>query len=151
MDRPVTAENRGEMARTPWAGARGGGRDGGSALVEFALVLPLLLVMTVAVVDFGRAFFVMNVLGQSAREGVRLLAVSSTADSLLVRQRVLEVANASGVTVRGLTLSGPDAARQVRVVVQGEFNWIFPGVFNLFGAGFSNPMTLTGRAVMRSE
>ena len=44
----------------------------GTALIEFTLVLPLLLVMTVAAVDFGRAFFVKNVVSQAAREGVRL-------------------------------------------------------------------------------
>lgn len=126
-------------------------RERGTALIEFALVLPLLLVLTVAAVDFGRAFFVKNMLEQSAREGVRLLAVSSLADSALIRGRVLEVANSSGVTVNSLTIEGPDAMRQVRVTVQGDFNWIFPGVFNLFGAGFTNPMTLTGKAVMRDE
>ena len=123
----------------------------GTALIEFTLILPLLLVMTVAVVDFGRAFFVKNVVSQAAREGVRLRAVSSSADSALVRDRVLQVANASNVTVTSLAIAGPDASRQVSVTVTAEFNWIFPGVFNLFGANFTNPMSLTGQAVMRNE
>lgn len=123
----------------------------GAALIEFALILPMLLVLTVASVDFGRAFFAKNVLEQSAREGVRLLAVSSSADSALVRQRVLNVANGGGVTVKSLVLTDPDANREVSVKVDGEFRWIFPGIFNLFGAGFTNPMTLTGKAVMRDE
>src|SRR5262249_52923791 len=33
-------------------------RQRGTALIEFTLILPLLLVLTVAVVDFGRAFFI---------------------------------------------------------------------------------------------
>ena len=37
------------------------------------------------------------------------------------------------------------------MTVTAEFNWIFPGVFNLFGANFTNPMSLTGEAVMRNE
>jgi len=123
----------------------------GTALIEFTLVLPLLLVMTVAGVDFWRAFFVKNVVAQAAREGVRLRAVSSSADSALVRDRVLQVANAANVTVSQLAITGPDAARQVSVKVTAEFNWIFPGVFNLFGANFTNPMSLTGEAVMRNE
>jgi Flp pilus assembly protein TadG len=143
----MNADKRDGMAPAP----RKTSRERGTALIEFALVLPLLLVLTVAAVDFGRAFFVKNMLEQSAREGVRLLAVSSLADSALIRGRVLEVANSSGVTVNSLTIEGPDAMQQVRVTVQGDFNWIFPGVFNLFGAGFTNPMTLTGKAVMRDE
>ena len=123
----------------------------GTALIEFTLVLPMLLVMTVAAVDFGRAFFVKNVVAQAAREGVRLRAVTSSADSALVRDRVLQVANAANVTVSQLAINGPDATRQVTVTVTAEFNWIFPGVFNLFGANFTNPMSLTGEAVMRNE
>ena len=123
----------------------------GTALIEFALVLPMLLIMTVAAVDFGRAFFVKNVVAQAAREGVRLRAVTSSADSALVRDRVLQVANAANVTISNLAIAGPDAAYQVSVTVTAEFNWIFPGVFNLFGANFTNPMSLTGEAVMRNE
>jgi Flp pilus assembly protein TadG len=123
----------------------------GTALIEFTLVLPMLLVMTVAAVDFGRAFFVKNVVSQAAREGVRLRAVTSSADSGLVRDRVLQVANAANVTISNLSIAGPDPSRQVTVTVTAEFNWIFPGVFNLFGANFTNPMSLTGEAVMRNE
>lgn len=36
--------------------AAGGGNERGVALVEFALVLPLLLTLAIGVVDFGRAF-----------------------------------------------------------------------------------------------
>jgi Flp pilus assembly protein TadG len=146
----MTAENEAEMQAIRDAReARSSER--GTALIEFALVLPLLLVLTVAVVDLSRAFFAKNVVEQAAREGVRLLAVSSTADSALVRQRVLEVANSSGVTVTGLVITEPDAAKQVRVEVQCDFEWIMPGVFNLLGAGVTNPTTLSGKAVMRDE
>jgi Flp pilus assembly protein TadG len=123
----------------------------GTALIEFALILPLLLLLTVASVDLGRAFFVKNVVEQAAREGVRLRAVSSSADSALVRTRVENVLEPSHVTMTTLAITGPDALRQVKVTVGTQFNWIFPGVFNLFGAGFTNPMTLTGQAVMRNE
>jgi len=123
----------------------------GTALIEFALVLPMLLIMTVAAVDFGRAFFVKNVVSQAAREGVRLRAVASSADSALVRDRVLQVANAANVTISGISITGPDPSRQVSVEVTAEFNWIFPGVFNLFGANFTNPMPLKAEAFMRNE
>ena len=123
----------------------------GTALIEFTLILPMLLVLTVAAVDFGRAFFVKNVVEQAAREGVRLRAVTSTADSALVRTRVMDVLDAANVTLTGLAITGPNPDKSVKVEVTAEFNWIFPGVFNLFGAGFTNPMSLTGEAVMRNE
>ncbi len=123
----------------------------GTALIEFTLVLPLLLVVTVAAVDFGRAFYVRNVCEQAAREGVRLRAVTSSADSGLVRQRVQTIMESANITMTELDIAGPDPSRLVTVRVTGEFNWLFPGVFNLFGAGFVNPQPLNGRAVMRNE
>jgi len=123
----------------------------GTALIEFTLILPLILVLTIAVVDFGRAFFVKNVLEQAAREGVRLRAVTSTADSALVTQRVNQVIGPANVTVTSLLIEGPTASKQVHVKLTADFNWIFPGVFNLLGASFSNPTSLSGEAWMRNE
>jgi Flp pilus assembly protein TadG len=139
--------------RTMTQGTAGPSRSSqrGTALIEFTLILPLLLLLTVAAVDFGRAFYVKNVVEQAAREGVRLRAVTSAADSALVRARVMDVCNAGNVTLSGLEIEGPAADKSVTVEVAAQFNWIFPGVFNLFGAAFTNPMTLNGKAVMRSE
>lgn len=123
----------------------------GTALIEFTLILPVLLVLTIAVVDFGRAFFVKNVLEQAAREGVRLRAVTSSADSALVTQRVNQVIKPANVTVTSLLIEGPTPSKQVHVKLTADFNWIFPGVFNLLGANFSNPTSLTGEAWMRNE
>jgi len=147
----VSADKDYVMSNLSMPNDKGHKTQRGTALIEFTLVLPMLLIMTVAAVDFGRAFFVKNVVSQAAREGVRLRAVTSSADSGLVRDRVLQVANAANVTVSSLAIAGPDASRQVTVTVTAEFNWIFPGVFNLFGANFTNPMSLTGEAVMRNE
>jgi len=125
-------------------------RERGTALIEFTLILPLLLLLTVAAVDFGRAFFVRSVVEQAAREGVRLRAVTTAADSGLVRSRVIQVASSSGVTVSQLLIEALPS-KQVHVKVTGDFNWIFPGMFNLFGANFTNPMPLIGDAWMRNE
>ena len=125
-------------------------RERGTALIEFTLILPLLLLLTLAVVDFGRAFFIKNVLEQAAREGVRLRAVKSSADSASVRDRVLQVAAPANVSISNLVIEGPIAG-QVHVKVTGTFNWIFPGVFNLMGANFPNPVSLSGEAWMRNE
>ncbi len=46
--------------------------DRGAALVEFALVLPLLLVIIGGIVDFGFLFQRYEVVTNAAREGARL-------------------------------------------------------------------------------
>jgi Flp pilus assembly protein TadG len=145
----MNADTSREMHSRPRHGKSVRG-ERGTALIEFALVLPLLLVLTVAAVDFGRAFFVKNVLEQAAREGARVRVVSTAADSGAVTARVNQVAGACKVTVTGLTVT-VGADKSVKVKVDGQFNWIFPGIFNLFGAGFTNPMNLHGNAVMRLE
>ena len=144
----MTADNGGAMGH---AFRNTSGRERGTALIEFTLILPLLLLLTISAVDFGRAFFVKSVVEQAAREGVRMRAVSSAADSDLVRQRVLQVANSSGVTVSALLIEGPLPSKQVHVKVTAAFNWMFPGLFNMFGAKFTNPTSLKGEAWMRNE
>jgi Flp pilus assembly protein TadG len=50
-------------------------RPGGQSLVEFALVLPLFLVMLMGVIDVGRAIWAQNSLASAAREGARFAIV----------------------------------------------------------------------------
>lgn len=55
--------------------------DRGAAAVEFALVLPVLLLLVVGILGFGHAYHVQTVLGNAARDGVRILALSDAADA----------------------------------------------------------------------
>ncbi|MGC9399594.1 MAG: CARDB domain-containing protein [Anaerolineae bacterium] len=48
-----------------------GKRDKGQALIEFALILPILLLVIVGIFEFGRVVFVYANLFNAAREGVR--------------------------------------------------------------------------------
>lgn len=122
----------------------------GTALIEFALVFPFLMVMTLSVVDLSRAFFVKNMLYQAAREGVRELVVSSTGDTTDVRVRINTVVGAAKIGVKTLTIMGPsDGMMTVRI--ESNFNWLFPGLFRWLGGQFTNPVTLKGVAVMRRE
>ena len=52
----------------------------GAQLYEFALVLPLLIVMTVGVMDFAIAYNLKQKLTNAAREGARMGASQSPAD-----------------------------------------------------------------------
>ena len=47
----------------------------GAAMVEFAIIAPLLFALIFAIIDFGRALFLMNNLTSAVREGARLAAV----------------------------------------------------------------------------
>ena len=52
-------------------------RPEGQTLVEFALVLPIFVLIVVGIFDAGRAVYTNSVLSQAAREGARLAAVEA--------------------------------------------------------------------------
>jgi Flp pilus assembly protein TadG len=57
----------------------------GQSLAEFALVLPIFLLLFFAVIDFGSAIFTFNSLTNAAREGARLAIVNQDTASIIAR------------------------------------------------------------------
>ncbi len=57
------------------------GREAGQALVEFALILPVLLLLIVGLMDVSRAIWQENTLAYAAREGTRYAIVHGSASS----------------------------------------------------------------------
>lgn len=51
-------------------------------MVEFALVLPLLILMLVGVLDFGRAIFAYNSVSNAARTGARVAIVDQSGPAI---------------------------------------------------------------------
>jgi Flp pilus assembly protein TadG len=60
---------------------RSSGRRRGQALVEFALVLPILLLFIFGIIDAGRLIFTYNTVGNAARDGVRVAIVNQSSPS----------------------------------------------------------------------
>ena len=50
----------------------------GQALVEFALVLPIFLLLLFGLIDVGRLVYTWNALNQAAREGARYGRTAAT-------------------------------------------------------------------------
>jgi Flp pilus assembly protein TadG len=53
----------------------------GQALIEVALTLPLMLLLSVSVFEFGRAFQYWQILTNAAREGARIAVLPGTTDA----------------------------------------------------------------------
>lgn len=53
----------------------------GVAIVEFALVLPLLLILTFITTEFGRALYQYNVLTKSVRDAARYMSTQTPGDT----------------------------------------------------------------------
>ena len=55
-----------------------GDRERGASAVEFALVVPVLLMLVFGIAEFGRAYNTQAILSGAAREGVRAMALQNS-------------------------------------------------------------------------
>ncbi len=127
--------------------------DRGAVAVEFAFVLPLILMLVFGLIDFGRLLMAQISLTQAVREGVRLAAVGRPASE--VAARVADAGTPLSFTVGAPTAycpASPTATSRAQITATHTFTFVTPigsvvGIFGGVGAG--GTMTLTGRAVMR--
>lgn len=132
--------------------ARGG--DRGAQAVEFALVLPLLLVLVFGIIDFGRALNAQISLNQAAREGVRASALGQTAAA--VQSRTITAADPLPLTAPDVTVAGcpvtPVPAGNATVTVKYSFSFITPigPLLSIFGGGgLTSTIAMRSKGVMR--
>ena len=136
-------------------GSQRRGGDRGAAAVEFALVLPFLLLLVFGLVDFGRAYNAKVTLTHAAREGARMLAVDATVadlESALAGTGGRDIAPGVAATVDPATSACTATSDDATVVLASDFSYLtpLPGLAVLFGGeGWDNDVTLTARAVMR--
>jgi hypothetical protein len=57
-------------------------RARGQSLVEFALILPILLILLLGILDFGRAISAYNSVSNGARSGARVAIVNQDFDAI---------------------------------------------------------------------
>jgi Flp pilus assembly protein TadG len=121
----------------------------GQSIVEFALILPVLLLILFGVTEFGRAIMVTNLLNTASREGARFAAVhpSMPVDSIQVKvQNILDAANidAKEISVQEIDIDG---TAYVKVVVKTDFKVLSGGILDPFMGTYE----LKGTTVMRYE
>jgi len=135
----------------------------GQALVETAIAVPLLLLVSVLIFEFGRAYQVAQVITNAAREGARVAVLpgATTAD---VQSRVTTylqtgaVAGYSSATIAvnqsATVVVGAGTASASIVTVTYPFSFmVLNPVVNLVvnGSALGTPLNLTASAEMRNE
>jgi Flp pilus assembly protein TadG len=135
----------------------------GTAIIETALTLPLLLFVAAGIFEFGRAYQTSQVLTNAAREGARVAVLPNQAADA-VDSRVREYLNIGGlvsdssvqVTVTPVSVAAGAAATAPgsQVTVSYPFTFIvMQPVAQLLvnGSMVGTPITVTKTAVMRNE
>jgi Flp pilus assembly protein TadG len=121
-------------------------KEKGQSVVEFALVVPILILLLFGIIEFGRIYETINVITSAAREGARVAAVTAPNGSAVnsAVNAVLQAGQVAGPAT--ITIAGPNAASQITVTVQVQYvpitGNIVPGL---------SEMTLTRASVMRWE
>jgi Flp pilus assembly protein TadG len=130
----------------------------GAALVEFALVVPFLMLIMCATIDFGLAVYTLNNLTAAVREGGRFAATRNPppgANDLDVQDRVyiyISNMNNNGMTaaqVRAtITNTAMDGSGNITVSITGYLYRPFTPLAPLLNLGV---ITLNRSAIFRSE
>jgi Flp pilus assembly protein TadG len=84
----------------------------GAALVELALITPLLLLLTFITTEFGRAMYEYNAVVKSTRDAVRYLSVQTPNTHVNEARNLIVYGNTAGTgtpLARGLSLSNVPA------------------------------------------
>jgi Flp pilus assembly protein TadG len=120
----------------------------GAAAVEFALVLPLYLLLLFGIVDFARAFNIQLTLSDAAAEGARTLAVGGTATaahsaagSALAATLVSPAEVTYPTTVTCPAAAAPGTATASMTVATQDFQFLTPLIGSLVG-----DLTISGTA-----
>jgi Flp pilus assembly protein TadG len=135
----------------------------GQALMETALMLPLLLLVSVSIFEFGRAYQTWQVLTNAAREGARV-AVLPGMQLADVQARVQQymtdgqIGIPTGTTVTldpaAIQIGGTATASGSKVTITYPFQFIvFQPVANLVvsGSTVGSAFNMTVASVMRNE
>lgn len=135
----------------------------GAAMVEMALVLPVFLLVTMGIIEFGRALWVANMVTNASREGTRMAIldgssntqVSSAVQEFLVSSLSVNPADidvdikitpAEGNPNPGNDCSVANARDLIEVKVTIPFNKV-----SLVPGDYLEDKPIVGRSAMRHE
>lgn len=121
----------------------------GQALVELALALPLIIMLVMGTIEFGRLFHSYLLITNASREGARIAITG--ADNPAIVARINDVTtslnNTKDIVIAPTNLSVRYSGVPVTVTVDYKHNIITPVLDSIL----PNPVTLTSSTSMRME
>jgi Flp pilus assembly protein TadG len=134
----------------------------GAQLVEFAMTLPVLLLVLAGVADFGLLFHAAEVTTNAAREAARMVVLPAAGANAaaMAQARVEGYMSAAGltgtpvttVTTEPIGLGGGLTANGRRVTVTYTYSCLLLGpIVGLVNGTFENNITYQSTALMRTQ
>jgi hypothetical protein len=124
-------------------------RTNGQGLVEMALVLPLLLLLFMGMIEFGRVFGSYIIINNLAREGARYGVVGHSdtdiQNIILAERAYLDVDNLT------ITITPPLEGRIVGNALEVEVDYELPLITPIISGILPNPLPLSAQCFMRIE
>lgn len=128
--------------------------DEGQAVVEFALIVPVLLLLVLGVFEFGRAWSAHQALTDAAREGARTAVIADpaiTEDSVQTVVRNALAAASLDASLAEIELTGVSDPTGEPARVEVRYPYQFGMLQALQGIGGGGAVTLGTAFVMRNE
>jgi Flp pilus assembly protein TadG len=132
----------------------------GAALLEAAIVVPVIMLISVGIFEFGRAYQTWQVLTNAAREGARMAVITGTTDDAIKARVVsymkggaLPDSTADMVTVtRNVAVTAADQGTRIVIDYPFEFMVLNPVVKLISPTSKTGaPITMQSSALMRNE
>lgn len=113
----------------------------GSAAVEFAILLPLLLLLVLGTIEFSRAYNAQITLTNAAREGVRVMAIANDPTAAKTAAKNAAASVSATISNSDITLSTNACSSGAQVTL--TINYTLSTI-----TGIAGPFALAGKGVM---
>ena len=131
-----------------------------AALLEAAITLPIILLISVGIFEFGRAYQTWQVLTNAAREGARMAVINGSTDtdvtarvrSYMQAGSLANYGTASVTIQRAVALTGADTASRIQIDYPFQFMVLNPVVRLVTPTSTTGaPISMQSSALMRNE
>ncbi|NGN84843.1 pilus assembly protein [Arthrobacter silviterrae] len=121
--------------------------EDGAAAVEFALLLPILIMLILGILEFGLAYNAQITVTNAAREGVRTMVIQNSPGAAKAAVETVSSTLAPAITDSEITITVSNGTATCTGGSTATVNIQYPFQFltGFFGTGY----TMTGKAAMR--
>ena len=132
----------------------------GGAILEMALVMPLLFMLSLSMAEYGYFFYLKSTFQGAAQAGARAAVPFAATNSNVTGSTgvVTEMLTAAGlpaanytVTLSPSSISGLSAGTQITVTIQATWGTVGPNIIGSSFGGISSSKVIRGVAIMQKE